>query len=110
MKVIDADRFARLPPKTHGAADTGTVILQANLVNADRLPCGTQVRRAPFGAARRRHTRNVVTVPASPSKAGPNGDYVYVDGDGKKVNGSTTSKPHGATASGGGHDGTVPAR
>jgi hypothetical protein len=31
--------------------------------------------------------RNVVTVPAWPGKAGPNGDYGYVEGEGKKVTG-----------------------
>ena len=53
MKVINADRFARLPPRRMGAADTGTVILQAGLVNADRVLWGAQ---APLGAARRHHT------------------------------------------------------
>jgi len=40
--VIDADRFARLPPRRMGAAGTGTVILQASLVNAERVLWGAQ--------------------------------------------------------------------
>ena len=85
MKVIDADRFARLPPKRMGlptpAQSPCRPLLSTHTGCSGVLGPGASLS-APLIVA---IPRNVATVPASPVKPGSNGDYVYVVGDGNKV-------------------------
>jgi multidrug efflux system membrane fusion protein len=61
---------------------TGTVTLQATFTNGNDVLWPGEYVSVQLVVGMR---RNVVTVPASAVMAGPNGDYVYVIGDGNKV-------------------------
>jgi multidrug efflux system membrane fusion protein len=61
---------------------TGTVTLQATFSNGDDVLWPGEYVSVQLIVGTR---RNAVTVPASAVMVGPNGDYVYVIGDGNKV-------------------------
>lgn len=61
---------------------TGTAMLQATFANADETLWPGEYVSVQLVLGTR---RNVVTVPAASVMVGPNGDYVYVIGDGNKV-------------------------
>jgi multidrug efflux system membrane fusion protein len=61
---------------------TGTVTLQATFTNGDDVLWPGEYVSVQLVVGMR---RNVVTVPAPAVMVGPNGDYVYVIGDGNKV-------------------------